>query len=425
MSKIVLVGAGSAMFGLGVIGDVFKSKALVGSEICLVDINSEALSRVENVAKDYVEKKNLDFVISATLDRKQAFVGADFVIISIEIGDRYELWEMDWNLPLHFGIKQVYGENGGPGGLFHSLRIIPPILDICEDIMKICPDALVMNLSNPMSNIMTAIAQKYPKLKAIGLCHEVSSMFIHLPKILNMPFEDIDIKCGGLNHFSVLLEAKNKNTGEDLMPELMKKAPAYFEGTNERGLFMQIIKYFDSIPITTDSHFSEYIHWAQEVADHAGVMDFYTNYKKECLSYQIDMYDRINNGTAPEEYWRVVPIMEGVLTNSNHEELAINIVNNGLIKSLPDDIVVEVPGIINKDGVKGVNVDSIMPLAFSSLLSNRVGVLRMCAQAAIYKSRKIALQALLVDTTNNSILQTEKLLDTIIDLQKDYLGYLK
>ena len=282
--KIVLIGAGSAMFGLGALGDIFKSKILEGCEISLVDINSISLGEVEKVSKEYLINNNLNYKISATTDRKAALKGADFVLISIEVGDRYELWEMDWNVPLHFGIKQCYGENGGPGGLFHSFRIIPPILDICDDVMKICPDALVMNLSNPMTNILTAVSRKYPDLKFVGLCHEVSSLVIHLPEILNMPFEDLHITAGGLNHFSCLLDATYVKDGTSAMNDIMTKGIPYFEGTNERGLFMQIIKYFKKIPITTDSHFSEYIHWAQEVADHAGIMDFYTNYKKNVLA---------------------------------------------------------------------------------------------------------------------------------------------
>lgn len=423
--KIVLIGAGSAMFGLGALGDIFKSKTLEGCEIALVDINPVPLREVEKVSKEYLKSNNLNYKITATTNRKEALKEADFVLISIEVGDRYELWEMDWNIPLHFGIKQVYGENGGPGGLFHSFRIIPPILEICEDIQEICPNALIMNLSNPMTNILTAVTKKYPKLKVIGLCHEVSSLVIHLPKILNIPFDQLHTTSGGLNHFSCLLDATYVKDGSSAMNDIMEKAIPYFEGTLERGLFMKIIQYFKKIPITTDSHFSEYIHWAQEVADHAGVMDFYTNYKKECLGHQVDMYGRLKSGTLPEEYWRVVPIIEGIINDDNHEELAVNVINNGLISTLPNDTIVEVPAIVNKDGVHGVNLDKVMPLGFSSLLSNRVGVLRLCAEAVIQQSRELALQALLVDTTNNSILQTEKLLDTIIDLQSEYLGYLK
>jgi len=115
--------------------------------------------------------------------------------------------EQDWNVPLQFGIRQSMGENGGPGGLFHSLRIIPPILEICEDIDAICPDAIVFNFSNPMSRICTTVHRRFPELTFVGMCHEIESISQHLPLILDTTWENLKTRCGGLNHFSILLEA--------------------------------------------------------------------------------------------------------------------------------------------------------------------------------------------------------------------------
>ena len=142
--KVVLIGAGSANFGLGTLGDLLHSKIFEGSTICLHDINPIALQRVKDLGSQYVQAKSLPFELTATTDRKQALVGSTFCIISIEVGNRFEMWDQDWKIPLQYGIRQVYGENGGPGGLFHSLRIIPPILEICADIMDICPDLVKM-----------------------------------------------------------------------------------------------------------------------------------------------------------------------------------------------------------------------------------------------------------------------------------------
>lgn len=411
------------MFGLKALGDIFKCKALEGSTVVLLDINPEALSKVESVTRQYLLDNNLTYSVFATTSRQEALEGADFCIISIEVGDRYELWEQDWHIPLQFGIKQVYGENGGPGGLFHSLRIIPPILDICDDINRICPDCYVINLSNPMTTISMAINRKYPDLKLVGICHEVASLFVHLPKILNIPFSKLSIKAGGLNHFSILLEAKYKDTGTDAYPEIRKKAPAYFEKTSERGLFMEILKHFGYLPITTDSHFSEYIHWAQEVADHKGVLDFYNKYRKDCLK-QLNPIKYLRHGTLPSEYWRAVPIIEGILTDSGHEELAVNIPNKGLIPNLPEDIVVEVPATVDKHGVHGINLDS-MPVGFGGLLSNRVGILNLTVEAVLTGSKEIVMQALLVDPTVNSVRAAEKVLETVLCYQAEYLGYIK
>ena len=420
-NTIVLIGAGSAQFGLGTLGDIFKSKPLAGSSIVLHDINPQALRKVEDIARQFIQEHELPYTLSATTLRQDALRDATFCIISIEVGDRYELWEQDWKVPLQYGIRQVFGENGGPGGLFHSLRIIPPILEICADISTICPDAYVFNFSNPMSRICTTVKRKYPDLRLIGLCHEVASLPMHLPRMLETPLSNLSFKAGGLNHFSVLLEVKYKDTGKDAYPDVRERAPAYFKDMPERDLFREILNRFGYLPITTDSHFGEYIQWAHDVVDHKGILNFYAMYKAWCLG-QVPL-SRIE-GTLEEEYWRVVPIMEGILTDSHHEELAVNVSNDGLIDNLPRDLVVEVPAIVDQDGVHGVKLGAL-PRGFAGLLCNQVAVHDLTAEAVLTGSREIALQALLVDPVVDSVRAAEQMLDTMLQLQARYLGYIR
>jgi alpha-galactosidase len=443
-NTIVLIGAGSATFGLGTLGDIFKCKALEGSTIVLHDINPEALRRVESVARRAINERGLPFTLTATTSRHQALQDATFCIISIEIGDRFRLWEQDWKIPLQYGIRQVYGENGGPGGLFHSLRIIPPILEICADINALCPNAYVINYSNPMSRICLAIKRKFPNLKVVGLCHEVASLAYHLPRILDTPLSNLSFKAGGLNHFSVLVEVRYKDSGEDAYPDVRKYAPAYFEDAPsatatvaeafggvpfsakpqkwaDRGVFRVILEQFGCLPITDDSHFGEYIHWAHEVADHKGIHDFYDWYKRWSLEQVPEL--RIE-GTSEGEGWSAVSIMEGVLTDSHHEERAVNIPNDGLIDNLPSNLVVEVPATVDKRGVHGVRLGAL-PTGFAGLLYNQIAVHELTIEAVLTASRNTALQALLVDPVVDSVCAAEKTLDAILDLQKPYLGYLR
>lgn len=452
-SKIVLIGAGSAMFGLGSVGNIFKSKTLEGSTVVLHDINPQALSKVEGIARRYMDEHQLSYTLEATTSREEALQGADFCIIAIEIGNRYELWEQDWKIPLQYGIHQVYGENGGPGGLFHSLRIIPPILEICSDIQRLCPQAYVFNLSNPMTRICLAIARKFPELKVIGLCHEVVSLMEHLPKILDTPWLNLQVKAGGLNHFSVLLEAIYKDSGKDAYPEIRANAPAYFQrlpeqsyenlgamkemldaarGSGERlpsrehvwaerELFKVILEKFGLLPITTDSHVGEYIQWAHSVVDHKGILDFYNFYKKWCLEQVPE--SRIK-GTLEIEYWREIPIIEGILSNSHQEELAVNIPNAGFIENLPADMIVEVPGTVDKEGVHGVKL-GMLPKGFAGLLNNQVAVNDLTVEAVLAGSRELALQALLVDPVVDDVAAAEAALDATLEYQQEYLGYIR
>ncbi len=443
-NTIVLIGAGSAMFGLGTLGDIFNSKTLQGGHIVLHDINPQSLRALQEIAQRTIQDRKLPFTLTATISRREALQDATFCIISIEVGNRFELWEQDWKIPLQYGIRQTYGENGGPGGLFHSLRIIPPILEICDDINAICPDAYVMNYSNPMSRICLAIKRKYPDLRVIGLCHEVASLTYHLPRMLKTPLSNLSFKAGGLNHFSVLLEVTYADTGKDAYPDVRTKAPAYFENApsatetfaetmgggpiasaqgkwKDRGLFKVILEQFGYLPITDDSHFGEYIQWAYEVADHKGIHDFYSWYKSWSLEQLPD--SRIA-GTTEGEGWSAVTIMEGILTDSHHGELAVNIPNDGLIDNLPQDLVVEVPAIVDKEGVHGVRIGAL-PVGIAGLLNNQVAVHELTMEAVFSGSRQVALQALLVDPVVDSVRAAEKTLEAILDLQKPYLDYLK
>jgi len=443
-NTIVLIGAGSATFGFGTLGDIFKSQVLPGSSIILHDINAQRLNKVEKIARQYIQENNLPYTLSATTSRQEALQDADFCIISIEVGNRFELWEQDWRIPQQFGNRQVFGENGGPGGLFHSLRIIPPILEICEDIRTICPNAYVFNLSNPMSRICLAVKRTYPELRFIGLCHEIATLPGTLTGILNTPFSNLTTKSGGLNHFTVLLEATYNDTGKDAYPDIRKKAADYLatlpELTNflkkrnkqtdtpaiskgrrwsERWLIKEILDKFGYLPITVDSHFGEYIHWAYEVVDHKSILEFYARYKIRSFNHVSEIKAEVTKGSE-----RVIPIIEGILTDSHHEELAVNILNNGLIDNLPQDLIVEVPAKIDKDGVYGIKL-GMLPKGIAGLLNNQVAVQDLTVEAALTGSRQIALQALLVDPVVDSLRGAEQMLDMILELQKEYLGYIK
>ncbi len=443
--KIVLIGAGSAMFGLRTLGSIFESKPLEGSAIVLHDINPQAMQRVERVAQRYIQEHNLPYTLSATTSRREALQDATFCTISIEVGDRFELWQQDWRIPQQYGFRQVYGENGGPGGLFHALRIIPPILAICDDIAAICPEAYVFNLSNPMSRICLAAKRKHPDLRFIGLCHEIGSLVEHLPRMLETPLSNLSFRAGGLNHFSVLLEVTYKDTGEDAYPDVRDKAPAYFASLppltqkladmfggeapehdektawSDRRLFKVILEQFGHLPITDDSHFGEYIHWAYETVDHKGILDFYNWYTgwASRRAETSDLEDLLEAG-----HWGTVPMMESIVTDSPYEELAVNIPNQGLIDNLPRDLIVEVPGRVDGDGVHGVTLGAL-PKGIAGLMRNQVSTMDLTVEAALSGSREIALQALLVDPVVDSVERAEALLDTMLQQQKPYLDYIR
>jgi len=451
--KIVLIGAGSAQFGFGTLGDLFQSKKLVGSEICLVDIDAKALDHVYAVAKQFLETSKLPFTIKATTDRNEVLKDADVVVISIEVGKRFPLWDEDWTIPQQYGIHQVYGENGGPGGVFHALRITPVIVQICDDINRLCPSAWVFNYSNPMTAITTTVLRKYPDMKFVGMCHEIASLERYLPTILETPFENLSLRAAGLNHFSVLLEASFKDSKKDAYPSILEKAPAFFEKEPgysdilsyvlknkeilqtegrtsrtlpkgmvsakqwaDRTLFKEILETYHLLPITSDSHVGEYISWAHEVSDHKGIKDFYTFYQM--------MLAHVEPKIELTVHERLVKILEGVVEDSMYEEPAVNILNGSLIQELPSWVAVEVPATVHASGLKGISFSNY-PKGFAALLRNYCGVYDLTAEAVLTKKKEYVVQALLSNPIVSVYRNIPELVEVMIQRQNQWLGYLQ
>jgi len=188
----------------------------------------------------------------------------------------------------------------------------------------------------------------------------------------------------------------------------------------ERNLFKVILEKFGYLPITTDSHYGEYIHWAYDVADLAGILDFYRAYIF-WVSKQVSE-ERLLQGKG--EGWGTISILEGILTNSGHEEAAVNIPNDGLIDVLPSDIVVEAPAIVDSNGIHGISLGKY-PRAIGGLLNNQYAVHDLTAEAVLTGSRSAALQALLVDPIIPSLKAAEQTLDAMLKIQERWLGYLR
>jgi len=425
--KIVLIGAGSLQFGLGAAGSVLNSKILEGSTISLHDINANSLDMVYQACKAAIEEKKLEFNLESTINRTEALKGATYIINSIEVPPRFELWDQDYEIPRKFGNKQVFGENGGPGGLFHCLRVIPPILDICEDVQKICPNALFMNFSNPMSRICLAIKRKFPSLKFVGLCHEYHHHELIISRILETPLSNLEIKAGGLNHFGVFIDIKYKDSGKNAYPDIRKKGPSYLQSitTNDgHNIMIYILEKYGYMPYTTDSHYGEYIHWAWEIADMGGIKNFKDTYiaSIDYTSNKIAKLIQKGKGARlvkPDDE-RAIPIIEEILTDSNYQEASVNLPNDGVIPNLPSDLVVECPAIVNKDGLHPVKLGEY-PKGLAGLLRNQATVQDLVVEAVLSKSKEKALQALLADPIVDSYTQAEKILDEMLRIQSDFI----
>ena len=224
-TKIVFLGASSMSFGLSMLRDIFSSGELRGSTLTLVGRNPKTLAKMAELAKLLNTKTGAGLIIEQTTDRRAAFDGAGFVVNATAI-DRNRLWKLDFGVPRKYGIRHTLGENGGPGGLFFTLRTLPLVFDFVREMQELCPKALFINFSNPESRIILALG-KYSPIRALGLCHGIFMGQGAVARIMRLPYEQVDVWGAGINHFQCLLQIRNRATGEDLYPLLRAKEQDY------------------------------------------------------------------------------------------------------------------------------------------------------------------------------------------------------
>ena len=430
MTKIVLIGAGSVSFGSGTLCDLFAAReTLKGSTVALVDINPEALQVMARVAQRMNETTGEPFVIEATTDRREALSGAQFVVIAVAV-KRNELWRLDFQIPLQHGVKQVLGENGGPGGLFHAMRNIPIILDICRDIEQLCPDALVLNFTNPEGRICLA-ANRYTDLQFVGLCHGIGMTQAVVGQTLDLPPDEIDPRAAGLNHFTWVLELRHKATGKDLYPAFKRAIDEKKPDTAGLGEYRFDIKLchylmdvFGHWPSPSDDHVGEYLAYAWEYCGLDGYDFDEVDRWAEDRWCQLELWA---SGKEPvDDLLRhrsgeiAVSIIVGVLNNTHQYELAVNVPNAGYVSNLPSWAIVEVPATVDATGVHGVNVGPL-PEPIAAMCRTQIAIIDRLVEAAVHGDRNAALEALLLDPVVNSASQAETILDEMLKAHKNFL----
>src|SRR3990170_7915545 len=259
--KIVAIGIGSFSFGVELLRDLFQAEELRGCRLALVDISPDALRRMTAFAQRLNEAAGWQVEISPTTEREEALPGADFVVTSIEI-NRDALWRLDHEICLRQGVPSVLSENGGPGGLSHALRTVPPMVAIAGDVERLCPNALRLNYTNPEGRICLAI-RRHTSLRAVGLCHGVAGTIPWVAGLLERQPSDLDLRAAGTNHFTWMVSLTEATTGDDLYPEFRERLAGL--PPEERPLSRLLWDRFGLFPTTGDNHVGEYIGWAAEV----------------------------------------------------------------------------------------------------------------------------------------------------------------
>jgi len=419
VAKIAFIGAGSMSFGLSMFRDIFACEELVGSTLTLVGRNAERLARIARLAQLLNEKSGTGLTIEYTTDRRGALDGASFVINSAAI-DRVRLWQQDYELPKKYGIRHTLGENGGPGGLSFTLRTLPMVFDFVRDMEDLCPNALLINFSNPENRIILALG-KYSSIRAVGLCEGIFAGRGYVAHVMDLPADHVEVWGAGLNHFQWLVQIRHRETGEDLYPYLRDKEKDH-EPTFA-PLTRRLFHAFGLWPTVGDEHLGEYVPYGWEAGEHG--YDFALDQSRRAEFNQC--VDGILSGTIPvPKEWlspageRGAATIAGVLRNQKRFIESGIIYNQGAIPNLPPDLAIEVPIVADGSGVHAVSIGPL-PDPIAKLLSIPASVHQLAVEAAVHASKELALQALLIDPVVNSTIGATKLLDELWDLNRPYI----
>jgi alpha-galactosidase len=459
--KIVVIGAGSAIFGLGALSTMMQSERLRGAHLALCDVNEPGLDTITRLAHMMNEAWNAEITLSSSTDRRELLPGADFVIVSVQVGPREEVWEMDWNIPLRHGVRQPYAENGGPGAFSHTARNLPLILAIAHDMEALCPDAYYLNLVNPLIRLTTAL-HRHTNIKSVGLCHQLlwgyamagailaDRFDIEIPEhfhvhtdAANMPnfipvaraaLQHLEIKAAGINHFSWVYDIRDKATGEDLYPELRDK---WLHGyrRNFEPLSREVFEIYGMMPTAGDSHMCEYLPFVSDPTTQP-----WEKYDLKLQSWDGNRQRRADRKALAEsivkgetsvdslrDVWRHNMLDEGipemiaaVAYNGNHYHPQLNIPNAGYIPNLPDGAIVEVPGMISAFGFQGLSFPPL-PEGIAALCRRELELSSLVVEAAVSGDRQLALQALLLDPMVRDIDTARAILDDLLTEFHQYL----
>jgi alpha-galactosidase len=455
-TKIVVIGAGSASFGENTLSALLRSKKLRGSTLMLVDKNPNSLDIVHRLANRLNDEWDADFTISAHSHHQDTLEGAEFIVSAIEVGPREELWKSDFEIPLKYGVRQPYAENGGPGGFAHAARNIGPLMEIVRDMDQACPDAWFINFTNPMTRICDAV-NRYSQIKTVGLCHQILVGYVFvgitLAKELGVKIPDglegmhadftqhalreqvihqvlprVEITAAGLNHFSWILHIRDRETGENLYP-LFRERFASFDPTFE-PLTREIFNLFGLFPVPGDTHLSEYLPWVSDPVTKpwekynlrlydweawAGLRDFSLDRLNDMAEGHLTIDSLLETDSEG-----ALEIIENIAGGGTHYHLAANRPNIGQIANLPFGATVETPVRVSSMGVDPIHVGEL-PESIVELLCREITIGQFCVDAAIEGNREKALQCLLLDPVITDIDVAKQILDDYLTTYKEHL----
>ena len=432
--KIAFIGAGSTVFMKNIVGDVLQWKALKGAHFSLMDINEQRLLESEMVFKKLVSSLNVQATCSVHTNQKEALKEANFVIVAFQIGGFEPCTVTDFEIPKKFGLRQTIADTIGIGGIMRGLRTVPHLWKICEDMLELCPNAIMLQYVNPMAINTWAITKKYPEIKQVGLCHSVQHTVNELASDLRIPVGKIRYLSAGINHVAYFLkfeELLDDGSSKDLYPALKK---GYEEGVFPRPESMthtrcpnkvryEMMKRVGYFATESSEHFAEYVPWfikkgREDIIEKFGIpLDEYPKRCEEQIEEwknQLEEFTSEEKIEVPNSVEYASQIINSVWTDTP-STIYGNISNKGFIPDLPEGCAVEVPCIIDAKGIHPNRVTDIPPQLIAIMRSN-INVQELTVKALVAQDRQYVYHAAMMDPHTGAELDLEQIWQMVDDL---------
>jgi alpha-galactosidase len=414
---IVLVGAGSVEFTRELLGDILSFPELGSVRIMLHDIDVERLKTAEAIARATARAAGAAPEFVATTDRRRALEGADYVINVIQVG-MHDATVRDFELPAKYGLHQTIGDTIGIGGIFRGLRTFPVLAGIARDMEQVCPDAWLLNYTNPMAMNVTFLHNVAPKLKVLGLCHSVYWTMVGLCELIDVPFDEVSYWSAGVNHQAWVL--RWERGGQDLYPLLDQRIAS--DPELRRRVRVDMYRRLGYYPTETSEHSSEYVPWYLRQPGEVERLRINVGEYVTISEANLAEYRRVRAEVADAETLAIdtdsteyAPQVIHSLETGTPRVISANVVNDGLITNLPAGVAVEVPTLLDSLGAHPMKVGELPPQC-AALNRNFLNPVELTVRAAVDGDPRLVRAAAMVDPNTAATLTVDQIWELCDDL---------
>ena len=428
MTRIAFIGAGSTIFMKNIVGDVLHFPALEGTTFALMDINEQRLEESALVARKLIAASGRSAQVETTTDQRRALAGADYVVTAFQIGGYEPSTVIDFDIPKQYGLCQTIGDTLGVGGIMRGLRTVPHLWRVAADMAELCPNATLLQYVNPMAINTWALAERYPHVKQVGLCHSVQNTVQELAHDLDLPQDEICYRVAGVNHVAFFLDLTHK--GQSLYPALrdgyrngsLPKPPLLMPRCANKVRY-EVMDHLGYFCTESSEHLAEYVPWfikdgREDLIDTFSVpLD---EYPKRCIEQMADWADQAKAyRTADQIEFKkshefAAEIMNAMVTNQPYTIYG-NLPNRGQAPQLPNGSAVEVPCLVDANGIQPSVIDDIPP-QLVALMRSQINVQELVVRALVDEDIEHVYHAAMMDPHTAAELDLRQIRSLVTDL---------